>query len=80
MGGTWSNKNSFTTVAANLLAPTLNTPGNGTTGASRNPVFSWSQVSGNVGYRIIVATNPADLPTEPATRFSASSWAKEPAG
>jgi hypothetical protein len=53
-------------VAANLAAPTLSTPGKGATGISTQPTFTWSQVSGNVGYRIIVSTNPNDLPTDPS--------------
>src|SRR5207248_1866106 len=48
-----------------LPAPTLSSPSNGATSISTQPTFSWSQVSGNQGYRIIVSTNPNDLPTDP---------------
>lgn len=41
-----------------LPAPTLSSPT-----ASSSPTFSWSQVSGNYGYRIIVDSNANDLPT-----------------
>src|SRR5207245_1770965 len=63
-GGTWSSQNSFTTVAANLAPPTLNNPLNNATGVGTQPTFSWSQVSGNLGYRIIVSSNPGDLTTD----------------
>ena len=49
-----------------LAAPILGTPANGATGISRQPAFSWSQVSGNYGYRIVVSTNVNDLTTDPA--------------
>ncbi|MBI3837817.1 MAG: glycoside hydrolase family 25 protein [Planctomycetia bacterium] len=62
---TWSNQNNFTTAAASLPAPTLSAPANGATGVVTQPQFSWSQVSGNLGYRIIVSTNLGDLPTDP---------------
>ncbi|MBW8864448.1 MAG: NF038122 family metalloprotease, partial [Verrucomicrobia bacterium] len=61
--------NSFTntiTVTQILApAPTLTAPANGSTGQATAPTFSWSAVSGVTGYRIIVATNAADLPTDP---------------
>src|SRR5208283_2097590 len=64
--GTWSTIFSFTTAAANLPAPVLSTPPNGSTSQSTNPGFSWSNVTGaNDGYRILVATSAGDLPTDP---------------
>ena len=51
--------------SAALPAPTLSSPSNSATGVSTSPTFSWSQVSGNLGYRIIVSTNLSDLPTDP---------------
>ena len=51
----------------NLPAPTLTAPANGATGVALSPAFSWSAVTGNNGYRIMIATSPADLPTNPAT-------------
>ncbi|HUI07183.1 MAG TPA: Ig-like domain-containing protein [Verrucomicrobiae bacterium] len=48
-----------------LSAPTLIAPVNGASGVSTTPSFSWSQVSGNQGYRIIVSTSASDLPTDP---------------
>ena len=65
--GTWSNRNSFATQPAvtRLAAPTLSSPASGATAVSTQPTFSWSQVSGNQGYRIIVSTNSGDLTTDP---------------
>ena len=53
--------------AGNLPAPTLTAPANGATGAALSPAFVWTPVTGNAGYRIMIATSPADLPTHPAT-------------
>ena len=57
---------SIPSLCLSLPAPTLSNPTNGATGVSTRPTFSWSQVSGNVGYRIIVSTNLNDLPTDPS--------------
>lgn len=46
-----------------LLAPVLTKPANGSANQSTSPVFTWDAVSNAVSYEIIVATNPADLPT-----------------
>jgi hypothetical protein len=54
-------------VAGNLPAPTLTTPANGATSVDVSPPFSWTAVTGNNGYRIMIATSPADLTTNPAT-------------
>jgi hypothetical protein len=54
-------------VAGNLPAPTLTAPANGAAGIALSPAFSWTAVTGNAGYRIMIATSPADLPTNPAT-------------
>ena len=56
---------SFTTL--NMLpAPTLIAPANGATGVALQPTFSWSDVPGaSSGYRLIIATTPAALPTDP---------------
>ena len=48
-----------------LPAPTLGIPLNGTTVQPASPAFTWSQVNGASSYRIMVATNPGDLPTDP---------------
>lgn len=48
-----------------LSAPTLSAPANGGTGQSTTPTFSWSGITGASSYRIMVATNAADLPTDP---------------
>jgi hypothetical protein len=53
--------------AGNLPAPTLTAPANGATGVALSPAFSWTAVTGNAGYRIMIAASPADLPTNPAT-------------
>ena len=52
-------------LCLNLSAPTLSSPASGATGVSTQPTFSWSQVSGNQGYRIVVSTNSSDLTTDP---------------
>ncbi|MDB6109675.1 MAG: hypothetical protein JWR69_1425, partial [Pedosphaera sp.] len=54
-----------TVTAATASAPTLGTPADASTGQSTTPAFSWSAISGVTGYRIIVATSAADLPTDP---------------
>jgi hypothetical protein len=47
-------------------APTLSGPADQATGVPATPAFSWSSVTGATsGYRLIVATNQADLPTSP---------------
>jgi len=51
----------------NLPAPTLTFPTNGASGVALSPTFTWSAVAGNAGYRIMIASSPADLPTNPAT-------------
>ncbi len=53
--------------AENLPAPTLTAPANGTAGVSLAPQFSWTNVAGNAGYRILIANSPTGLPTDPAT-------------
>lgn len=57
----------FNAVSTTLLpAPALISPINGGGGQSTAPTFSWSDVTGSdSGYRIMVATNAADLPTDP---------------
>ncbi len=54
-------------ATGNLPAPALSAPANGATGVGLSPAFAWSAVSGNNGYRIMIATTPTDLPTNPAT-------------
>ena len=55
------------TSGSNLPAPTLSTPANGATGVSTTPAFSWSAVTGNAGYRILVAPSASGLPTDPSS-------------
>ena len=58
---------------ANLAAPTLISPANSSSGQSPQPTFTWSAIGGAAGYRIIAATNAADLPSDPsATNGGAS--------
>ena len=45
--------------STSLPAPSLNVPV-----ASTSPTFTWSQITGNQGYRIVVDTNPNNLPTD----------------
>ena len=54
-------------VAGNLPAPALTAPANGAAGVALAPEFSWTNVAGNAGYRILIATSPTGLPTNPAT-------------
>ena len=49
-----------------LPAPTLLSPSNGATNQSTTPTFSWTNVSGNTGYKIMVATSSSALPTDPS--------------
>jgi hypothetical protein len=63
----------ITVAAATASAPTLGNPADGSTGQSTTPAFSWSAVSGVTGYRIIVATSAADLPTDPAASAGGAS-------
>ena len=68
IGGIVEAPFSFTTAEIRPPAPTLLAPGNGQTGISTTPTFSWTAVTGGTGsYRIMVATNPAALPTDPDT-------------
>ncbi len=54
-----------------LPAPTLLSPTNGANGQSTTPSFSWSHIDGATSYRILVATNPAALPTDPTVGICA---------
>ena len=63
---TWSDIFSFTTSGSALAAPSLTAPGNGATGVSLTPTFSWTPVNGNASYLIFIATTQAMLPTNPA--------------
>ncbi|MFI5351483.1 MAG: hypothetical protein ACHQZS_00845, partial [Candidatus Binatales bacterium] len=56
-----------TATAANLPAPSLTAPSNGQTGVSTMPGFQWSNVSGELGFRIAVATSAGALPTDPTS-------------
>jgi hypothetical protein len=51
--------------AVTLLAPTPITPTNNSAGQTTVPWFSWSQVAQAGSYRVLVATNAADLPSSP---------------
>jgi hypothetical protein len=62
----WSNAFSFTTAGGTLAAPTLTAPLNGATGVSLTATFNWTTVSGNAGYRILIAPTQAALPTSPS--------------
>lgn len=58
-GGTsdWSSVWHFTTIIARPTAPTLDSPANGTTGASTSPTLSWNASSGAISYRLQVSTS-----------------------
>ncbi len=62
----WSSVFGFTTNGVALAAPTLMSPANGTTGVAIQPTFTWTAVTGNSGYRILIATTQAALPTSPS--------------
>ena len=49
--------------AARSAAPTLATPANGATAVSVPPTFTWSAITGNAGYRILVTPVQSALPT-----------------
>ncbi|MDB6017216.1 MAG: hypothetical protein JWR19_1705 [Pedosphaera sp.] len=71
-----SNNSYIKNITVNALplpAPTPLSPPNGSTGQSTTPAFSWSAVGGAASYRIIVATNPADLPTDPTATSGGAS-------
>ena len=53
----------YPTTLPGLSTPVLISPANGSTNQSTTPTFSWSAVSNAASYEIIVAANPADLPT-----------------
>ena len=53
--------------AGNLPAPALTAPANGAARVALAPEFSWTNVAGNAGYRILIATSPTILPADPAT-------------
>lgn len=48
-----------------LPAPTLTSPANASTGQSLTPTLAWSSVPNATSYRVLVATNPNDLTTDP---------------
>jgi hypothetical protein len=48
-----------------LSAPTLTSPANASTGQSLTPSLTWSSVPNATSYRVLVATNPSDLTTDP---------------
>ncbi len=62
-----SSPNTYTktiTVGAVVLpATTLLAPANGAANQPQVPNFAWTPVSGASGYRILIATNAADLPS-----------------
>ena len=46
-----------------LPAPSLSSPGNGQSGVSASPTFSWSPVSGANKYWLVISTSQGSLPT-----------------
>ncbi len=63
----------FTSTSSYLPAPTLYAPVSNSTNQLLQPNFSWSSVTGAASYRIMVATNSADLPTDPTASTAGSS-------
>jgi|GEM_PF-3022446 len=71
--GTWSGTDSFTIVQPNLPATNLATPAAASIRQSLTPHFSWSAVTGASQYLLLVATDPTDLPTDPAATSGGAS-------
>lgn len=69
--------NSYTktiSVSAVVLpAPALLTPGGGASGQAVVPAFTWSAVSNAAAFRILLATNAADLPSSTTASSGGSS-------
>jgi uncharacterized repeat protein (TIGR02543 family) len=66
--GYWSAPQQFTTAplaTAPLPAPVITYPTNGATIQTTTPGLSWNAVANATSYRIMVAHNAADLPTQP---------------
>jgi CARDB len=55
----------ITVGTISVPAPTIVAPTIGATGLSTTPSFTWTPASNATGYRIMVATSAADLPTAP---------------
>lgn len=55
------------TTSAYLAQPSLLQPINGAVDQPERPVMSWSQVQNAGSYRLFVALNMTDLPTDPST-------------
>ena len=62
----------FTTLAA-LPAPSLESPSNGAMGVSLQPTLTWSSVPSATSYRVLMATSPQALPTDPIQKTCTSS-------
>ena len=56
--GSWSAVRTFTVVVPPSSAPSLNTPGNGSSTCDTTPTFEWSAVSGATSYRLQVDDDP----------------------
>jgi hypothetical protein len=59
-------------TSANLAAPTLTAPASGATGVALPPTFTWSSVTGNAGYLILVASSASALPASSSVTACAS--------
>lgn len=58
---------------AALPQPAPSGPGDGAAEQSLTPTFDWSAASGATDYRLIVATQPGDLPTSPTATTGGAS-------
>lgn len=65
-GTSYGNIVSFPTLTT-LPAPTLLSPVNSGSNVSVSPTFSWGAVGGAASYRLIVATTPSALPSDPTS-------------
>ncbi|MEA3396853.1 MAG: carboxypeptidase regulatory-like domain-containing protein, partial [Chloroflexota bacterium] len=63
--GQYSEVWHFTTEISLLPPPTLTSPANGASNVSLQPTLDWLAVAGANRYWVLVATDPAALPTDP---------------
>jgi pimeloyl-ACP methyl ester carboxylesterase len=65
-GTSYGALDSFATLGT-LPAPTLTSPSNGSGNIPTTSTFSWTSVAGATSYRIMVATTPGALPSDPTS-------------
>ena len=60
--------------SGSLPAPALSSPSNGAAGVITTPTFSWNPVATGTSYRVMIATDPAQLPTADTTTCSGCTY------